>query len=230
MQVDPERELSTCFSCSTRSFVITPTRPLTPDLAAQHRWVIDTRPRKVGGIGLLLGLAALATVSAMVIPRMLAAPPARPPQPMATKAPARASVRAPSPPKPVELPSPPEPVAPAAPSVSAPEVGKQRPEPTASTGGTLPREIVHRIIKQRHGQFRWCYERALGRNPKLRGTVRVRFVIGGDGRVVDATEVQEDFPDPQVVSCLLSAFKQLTFPAPAGGEVRVVYPLRFEAK
>jgi hypothetical protein len=36
-----------------------------------------------------------------------------------------------------------------------------------------------------------------------------------------------DLPDSSVVSCVISAFYGLSFPAPDGGIVSVVYPISF---
>ena len=37
-----------------------------------------------------------------------------------------------------------------------------------------------------------------------------------------------DLPDPEVVSCVLRAFYDITFQAPEGGIVTVVYPIMLE--
>jgi hypothetical protein len=93
--------------------------------------------------------------------------------------------------------------------------------------GRLPPETIQRIVRQNMGRFRYCYERALDRNPVLQGRVVTRFVIARDGSVAFSTDDarESDLPDPGVVSCIVRAFGALSFPQPEGGTVSVVYPL-----
>jgi len=93
--------------------------------------------------------------------------------------------------------------------------------------GRLPPETIQRIVRQNMGRFRYCYERALDGNPGLQGRVVTKFLIGRDGSVAFATNASEEtsFPDAGVVSCIVHAFGDLSFPEPEGGTVTVVYPL-----
>jgi hypothetical protein len=93
--------------------------------------------------------------------------------------------------------------------------------------GRLPPEIVQRIVRQNFGRFRPCYEAGLRQNPSLQGRVSVRFVIGVDGGVSRVANGGSDLPDASVVSCVVSAFNDLSFPPPEGGVVRVVFPMSF---
>jgi hypothetical protein len=93
---------------------------------------------------------------------------------------------------------------------------------------TMPRsppEVVQRIVRQNFGRFRLCYENGLRRNSNLTGRVNVRFVIGRDGSVATATNSGSDLPDTAVVSCVVGAFRYLSFPQPEGGPVTFVYPI-----
>ena len=93
--------------------------------------------------------------------------------------------------------------------------------------GTLPAEIVQRIVRQNYGRFRMCYETGLRSNPNLTGRVTARFVIGRDGAVSNVANGGSDLPDSGVVSCVVQAFYGLSFPAPDNGIVRVSYPIMF---
>jgi hypothetical protein len=97
----------------------------------------------------------------------------------------------------------------------------------AFVNGRLPPEAIQRVVRQNMGRFRYCYERALDRNPALQGRVVTRFLIARNGSVgFSAQDEQEtEFPDPGVVSCIVQAFGNLSFPEPEGGTVTVVYPL-----
>lgn len=71
-----------------------------------------------------------------------------------------------------------------------------------------------------------CYDQGLSRNPSLGGTVRVKFVIAVDGRVVAPRVQDSDLPDREVVACVVGTFEGLSFPKPAcDGEVTVIYPV-----
>jgi hypothetical protein len=98
---------------------------------------------------------------------------------------------------------------------------------TTTIGGTLPREVVQRVIRQNFGRYRACYEAGLRNNPSLSGRVAVRFVIGRDGAVANVGNGGSDLPDSAVVSCVVRSFSGLSFPAPESGIVTVVYPLMF---
>jgi hypothetical protein len=93
--------------------------------------------------------------------------------------------------------------------------------------GRLPPAVIQCIVRTRYREFRDCYERGLGRDPKLEGRVRVRFVIERDGTVSEIGEADSEFPDPQVLQCVRNGFRALIFPPPDGGIVTVVYPIRF---
>lgn len=93
--------------------------------------------------------------------------------------------------------------------------------------GRLPAEVVQRIVRQNFGRFRLCYENGLKNNPNLQGRVGVRFVIDRQGAVTNAQNAGSDLPDAAVATCVVNAFTGLSFPAPEGGVVSVVYPILF---
>lgn len=97
----------------------------------------------------------------------------------------------------------------------------------STVSGTLPAEVVQRIVRQNYGRFRMCYETGLRGNPNLSGRVTARFVIGREGAVANVANGGSDLPDSGVVSCVVQAFYGLSFPAPANGVVRVSYPIMF---
>lgn len=98
---------------------------------------------------------------------------------------------------------------------------------TVSDGGSLPPEVIQRIVRQSFGRFRGCYEDGLRSNPGLEGRVTARFVIARDGSVASVQSGGTDLPDARVVSCVLHAYTSLSFPAPKDGIVKVTYPLMF---
>ncbi len=100
------------------------------------------------------------------------------------------------------------------------------PRPGATTA-RIPPEVIQRIVRQHYKAFRFCYEKALAKNPDAKGRVVVRFEIGPDGRVSSATDDGSQFPDPDVLPCILAGYRKLVFPKPDGGKVTVIYPIEF---
>jgi TonB family protein len=116
----------------------------------------------------------------------------------------------------------------AAPSIAPPSMR----EGNSSVSGRLAPEIIRRIVRQNFGALRLCYEKGLARDPKLAGQVAVSFTIDRDGHVsrAGATPPAKGAPridEPDVEACVVARFASLTFPAPEGGIVTVVYPIVF---
>ena len=61
-------------------------------------------------------------------------------------------------------------------------------------------------------------------NPALSGRVVAKFMIGRGGEVTAALDGGSDLPNATVVQCVVRSFLNLSFPAPEGGTVQVVYP------
>ncbi|WP_437958855.1 AgmX/PglI C-terminal domain-containing protein [Sorangium sp. So ce119] len=100
------------------------------------------------------------------------------------------------------------------PSVLAPGTGELQPEAIAAAAAeALP-------------AWRSCYEAALAGAPALWGRLAIRFHVTDSGAVDEAFEVESRFPDERLTRCVLRRARALTFPAPEGGDLRVVVPLR----
>ncbi|HEX4334813.1 MAG TPA: AgmX/PglI C-terminal domain-containing protein [Polyangiaceae bacterium] len=98
---------------------------------------------------------------------------------------------------------------------------------TSVSSGSLPADVIQRVVRQNFGRFRGCYEDGLRTNPNLEGRVTARFVISRDGSVGAVQSGGSDLPDARVVSCVLRAYSSITFPSPKDGIVTVTYPLAF---
>jgi hypothetical protein len=98
-----------------------------------------------------------------------------------------------------------------------------------TVNGHLRPEVIQRVVRQNFGRFRFCYESALHANPGLQGRVIVKFSIDRSGAVALSTDAGSDLSDPAVTRCVVRAFADLSFPAPDGGTVTVVYPLVFSS-
>lgn len=98
---------------------------------------------------------------------------------------------------------------------------------TTVLNGSLPPDVIQRIVRQSFGRFRGCYEEGLRTNPTLEGRVTARFVIARDGSVATVQSGGSDLPDARVVACVLRTYSSLSFPPPKEGIVTVTYPLSF---
>jgi hypothetical protein len=83
------------------------------------------------------------------------------------------------------------------------------------------------VIEAAQPVLQACYEPALAYAPGLWGRLGVRFHVTDHGKTDEAFEVESRFPDERVTLCVLRAARKLSFPTPAGGDIRFVVPLRF---
>jgi TonB family protein len=96
--------------------------------------------------------------------------------------------------------------------------------------GSLDRAVIQRIVRRHVNEVRFCYERELARTPDLAGRVDVQFVVGPTGRVQSASVSRSTLGNDDVESCIATAVRRWTFPAPEGGGiVAVTYPFVFNA-
>ena len=92
--------------------------------------------------------------------------------------------------------------------------------------GDLPAPVVERILRQRLGMLRMCYQAGLNRTPSLAGRLNARFVIGQNGEVISVLDGGDDLTDPSVVSCMLNALRGARYPEPgSSGYVTVAVPI-----
>lgn len=92
--------------------------------------------------------------------------------------------------------------------------------------GDMPAAVVERILRQRLGLLRKCYQTGLDRNPSLAGRVNARFVIGQEGEVISVMNGGDDLSDGNVVGCMLGALRGARFPTPdSSGYVTVSFPI-----
>ena len=95
----------------------------------------------------------------------------------------------------------------------------------ATVQGALDKDIIRRIVRAHINEVRYCYNKGLVKDPKLKGRAVVAFTIGADGKVATSKIDQTDLPDPDVPKCIAKAVKRWKFPRPqGGGNVVVKYP------
>ena len=96
--------------------------------------------------------------------------------------------------------------------------------------GSLDKEIIRRVVRRHRSEIRYCYEKELQKNPKLAGTVTMKFVIAGTGSVMTAAVSSTDLNNSAVESCMANKIRKWDFPEPKGGGiVNVNYPFKFSS-
>jgi hypothetical protein len=91
--------------------------------------------------------------------------------------------------------------------------------------GSLPKEIIRRVIKQHLPQIRYCYEKELVRSPGIFGKVSTEFIISAQGSVSTARIDQTTLDNAAVEQCIAQKIRTWRFPKPKGGGIVVVkYP------
>jgi hypothetical protein len=102
--------------------------------------------------------------------------------------------------------------------MSAAPVVRMEP-PRVSEG--LPREVIQRVARRHVNELRYCFEQSLAQNPNAQGVVDVGLVISPTGAVTSSTATAR--PDAtlsaNVTSCIGSATRRWTFPAPEDDRV-----------
>ncbi len=96
----------------------------------------------------------------------------------------------------------------------------------AVVAGSLDKQLVQRVIRRHHRQIRYCYERALNKNPKLAGRLVLELVIDALGKVTKATVSEDQLKDPAVAECVTRQAARWRFPKGAG-VMKLRYPFVF---
>lgn len=97
----------------------------------------------------------------------------------------------------------------------------------SSMSGRLPAEVIQAVVRAGYAGFRDCYGEAQKADPTISGKAMTRFVIDPNGRVSEVMTSVEGTLPTSMGSCIEAKFRELVFPAPDGGNVTVVYPIRF---
>jgi hypothetical protein len=93
--------------------------------------------------------------------------------------------------------------------------------------GMDPAQVTS-FIRGQLSRVQACYEHELKLNPGLHGRFVLRFVVGTDGRVVDADADEDDLGSEALERCLVDRLaKRWTLPVHPPEETPVVYPFIF---
>ncbi len=77
----------------------------------------------------------------------------------------------------------------------------------------LSKEVMRRIIRRKAGEVEYC--RRL--DPKKSGTVTVKFIVDGKGKVTMSAVEESTVGSPRVENCLAKSMRRWEFPTPQGG-------------
>jgi len=97
----------------------------------------------------------------------------------------------------------------------------------ASSRGRLEEERIEETVAAAYPLFARCYRDAISRSGRAGGILRLRLVIGAEGRVVELGDAGTVLPDPYAVDCIAEGFYAMRFPEPNGGTVQADYRLEF---
>jgi hypothetical protein len=93
-----------------------------------------------------------------------------------------------------------------------------------SRSSDVPEALVA-ALRSRWTGVKTCYEGGLRRTPGLWGRLAMRFRVTTKGDIVEAAEVESQFPDRDVTECILRVYERAGL-APYGEDRIVVYALR----
>lgn len=91
----------------------------------------------------------------------------------------------------------------------------------------LSRPRVREIVATKHAALTACYGQALVRRHDAEGTVTFEFTIGQGGELASVQARESTLHDCPAIECMLKELAPLTFPAPVGRGLRVIYPVKF---
>jgi len=92
----------------------------------------------------------------------------------------------------------------------------------------IEKQDLDRVVKQRMGDIRGCFQRASQQDPNLAGEVVVRFQVTASGAIGSATIKRSSLQNSVVEACIREQFLKMVFPRPPGNKViQATYPLLF---
>ncbi len=94
--------------------------------------------------------------------------------------------------------------------------------------GQLDPAVFRRVMGKRKSSFKVCYKKALDKDPKAKGDVRVGFTISPTGRVSTVRVIESTLKNPDVEDCVVRVIRRVQFPPLESKQrVSVEYPMVF---
>jgi TonB family protein len=96
--------------------------------------------------------------------------------------------------------------------------------------GSMSKSSIQSVIRKNISKVNRVYERALQKDPTLRGKIVVSFVVGPKGTVTSAKITYSTIKSLKMQAEILKVIKRMKFPKPAGGgSIQVSYPFIFHS-
>ena len=114
----------------------------------------------------------------------------------------------------------------------APVIADNAPDAADGPAPSPSRETIQQGIATMKPAVKTCYEELLKEFPEADGRVLLQFAIVGDGDEgrIDLEEISGEkstLLDQRMHDCVLDGLREVSFPAPTTGQVRVSYPFDF---
>lgn len=103
----------------------------------------------------------------------------------------------------------------------APPPPRIRPGSIMLGGPPISHEVIRRIIKRHQAEVDACFATARAANAELAGSVKIKFIIDGDGTVKLAAVARNTTGDEPLGACLKDAVASWRFPQPEGGGIMI---------
>jgi hypothetical protein len=115
-------------------------------------------------------------------------------------------------------------VFPAAPASPAPPAG---PAPRSDLPESLSAAQINDAVAARLSSLRSCIQEQRSADPSSKGTLRLRWVIAGDGAVQDVKNLSGEYEGQPISRCIAGIVKGIKFPASRTRGQEVVFPFKF---
>ncbi|HTN52294.1 MAG TPA: GYF domain-containing protein [Anaeromyxobacter sp.] len=100
-----------------------------------------------------------------------------------------------------------------------------------AVGSDLPAEVSQAQIQEgvasKMEGLQGCLEKQQGANPDSHGTLKLRWVIAGDGGVTGVKNLSPEFNGQPITQCLVGVIKGIRFPRSRTTGQEVVFPFKF---
>jgi hypothetical protein len=98
-------------------------------------------------------------------------------------------------------------------------------------GGDLPANVspaqINDAVSARISSLRGCIEEQRATDPAAKGTLRMRWVIAGDGSVRDVKSASSEYDGQPITRCIAGVVRTIRFPASRTPGQEVVFPFKF---
>jgi TonB family protein len=100
--------------------------------------------------------------------------------------------------------------------------------PKGKGDGLTQKEIVD-VIQSHNNDAVACYKEATAEDKSAEGRVKIRFLIGLNGKIEASQVEQNTFKNKAIGNCIRTRMKAWKFPKPRGGQkISIAYPFEFK--